>query len=219
MEIFIFLMNYVIHLDDNLVELIKNYGNLVYPILFIIIFAETGLVVTPVLPGDSLLFVLGALSASGELNVCFISILLFVSAVLGDAINYSIGKFIGPKVFTDGHKRFFKKEHLMKAHEFYEKYGGKTIILARFIPIIRTFAPFVAGVGIMSYRKFFLYNVIGAALWVSICVAAGYFFGNIPVVKENFTLVVLAIIFISVLPMAFELLGGYLKKNKIETGK
>lgn len=217
MEIIMQLFNFIVHLDVHLVELMQKYGNFIYPIIFLIIFAETGLVVTPILPGDSLLFMLGALGAGGELNLWLMAGGIFAAAVLGDTVNYSIGKFLGPKVFTMEHKRFFKKEHLDKAHAFYEKYGGKTIILARFIPIIRTFAPFVAGIGVMSYSKFIFYNIIGAALWVSIAVGAGYFFGNIPVVKENFTIVILAIIFISLIPVGIEMLNSR-KKNGRVTG-
>jgi membrane-associated protein len=164
------------------------------------------LVVTPVLPGDSLLFAAGAFAASGSLDVTWLFILLTVAAVLGDAVNYAVGHFMGPKVFTQENSRIFKKEYLDRTHQFYEKYGGKTIIIARFVPIVRTFAPFVAGVGSMTYAKFASYNVIGGVVWVAVCVGAGYAFGNIPIVKNNFTLVILGIIFVSILPGIVEYL-------------
>ena len=200
MDIIMYCWDMIVHLDKHLVELANNWGLWTYLILFLVIFCETGLVVTPFLPGDSLLFVIGALSAGGQLNVFAIGFLLFIAAVIGDTVNYHLGYFFGPKAFNAKHNRFFKREHLMKTHEFYERHGGKTIIIARFIPIIRTFAPFVAGMGSMSYRRFICYNVVGAALWVAIIVSAGYFFGNIPIVKKNFTLVIMAIIVISIMP-------------------
>jgi len=190
----------IMHLDKELVQLANNWGVWTYLILFMVIFCETGLVVTPFLPGDSLLFAIGALSAGGQLNIWAISLILFIAAVIGDTVNYHIGYFFGPKAFNAKHNRFFKREHLLMTHEFYERHGGKTIIIARFVPIIRTFAPFVAGMGSMSYRRFICYNVVGAALWVGLLVGAGYFFGNIPLVKKNFTLVIMAIIVISILP-------------------
>ena len=190
----------VLHLDKYLVALANDFGVWTYFILFVIIFCETGLVVTPFLPGDSLLFAIGALSAIGGLNIWVITILLIIAAILGDTINYHIGKYIGPKVFHKENVRFLNKKHLIKTHEFYERHGGKTIIIARFVPIIRTFAPFVAGMGSMSYARFIVYNVVGGVLWVVLLVFAGYFFGNIPIVKKNFTLVIFAIIFISILP-------------------
>ena len=179
------------------------YGSWVYVILFIVIFCETGLVVTPFLPGDSLLFTAGALAALGSLDVWVLFLTLALAAILGDTANYWIGKKIGPRAF-DGSIRFFKQDHLRKTEAFYEKHGKKTIILARFVPIIRTFAPFVAGVGSMNYGVFLAYNVIGGALWVAICVFSGYFFGNIAAVKKNFSLVILAIIFVSTLPILWE---------------
>lgn len=189
------------HLDRHLSVVIQNYGTLTYLILFLIIFCETGLVVTPFLPGDSLLFAAGTFAAIGALDVTKTFILLSIAAVAGDTVNYWIGNFVGPKVF---HKKedvkFLNKKHLEKTHQFYERYGGKTIIIARFIPIIRTFAPFVAGIGSMTYGRFLSYNIIGGILWIAVCVFAGYFFGNIPIVKQNFTLVIFAIIFISIMP-------------------
>ena len=195
-----------LHLDTHLQTVIQSYGTWTYVILFLIIFCETGLVVTPILPGDSLLFAAGAFAATGSLDLAWLLILLTVAAVLGDAINYAIGHFMGPKVFSQPDSRFLKREYLDRTHQFYEKYGGKTIIIARFVPIVRTFAPFVAGVGSMTYAKFASYNVIGGVLWVGVCVLAGYAFGNIPVVQEHFTLVILGIIFVSILPGIFEFL-------------
>lgn len=191
---------FFLHLDTHLHAAIQAYGVWTYLLLFLIIFCETGLVVTPVLPGDSLLFAAGALAAGGSLHIVWLSVLLSVAAVLGDAANYTIGHFMGPKVFSQEDGRFLKKEYLDHTHQFYEQYGGKTIIIARFVPIVRTFAPFVAGVGSMTYWRFASYNVIGGVAWITICLFAGYAFGNLPIVKENFTLVILAIIFISLLP-------------------
>jgi membrane-associated protein len=192
-----------LHLDTHLGQLISQYGTWTHLILFLIVFCETGLVITPFLPGDSLLFAAGTFAALGALDLWLVVLLLIVAAIAGDTVNYWVGAYIGPRAFR-GDIRFLRKEYLDRTHAFYEKHGGKTIILARFIPIIRTFAPFVAGVGAMSYPKFILYNVVGALLWVGLFVLGGYFFGNIPVVRENFTLVILAIITISVLPIAVE---------------
>lgn len=200
MELVKELLDFVMNLDSNLTDLAKEYGVWTYLLLFVVIFCETGLVVTPFLPGDSLIFVIGALSANGELNLKFIVLVLFLAAVMGDTANYHIGKFIGPKIFHKENVRFLKKEYLMRTHEFYEKHGGKTIIIARFIPIIRTFAPFVAGMGSMAYWRFISYNIIGAVMWVTLFVFAGYFFGNIPAVEENFTFVIFAIVFLSLVP-------------------
>ena len=188
-----------LHLDAHLARVVQDYGTWTYAILFLIIFCETGLVVTPVLPGDSLLFAAGALAALGSLNPWFMCALLIVAAVLGDMVNYWAGHYFGAKIFKPD-ARFLKTEYLDRTYDFYEKYGPKTIVIARFVPFIRTFAPFVAGMGRMNYSRFFFYNVIGAIAWVLVCVGAGYFFGNIPIVKKNFTVVILAIIFISVLP-------------------
>ena len=193
-----------LHLDKHLGEIIRQYGTWTYLILFVIIFCETGFVVTPFLPGDSLLFACGAFAATGALDVWWICILLSIAAIAGDTVNYWIGAYIGPKAFKKEDSRFFKKQHLIRTHEFYEKYGGKTIIIARFMPIIRTFAPFVAGIGKMSYGKFLTYNVDGGLLWIFSFTFLGYFFGNLPVVKKNFTLVILAIIILSVLPSVIE---------------
>jgi len=194
-----------LHLDQHLGQLISQYGTWTHLILFLIVFCETGLVVTPFLPGDSLLFAAGTFAALGALNLWLVVLLLIIAAIVGDTVNYWIGSYIGPRAFR-GDVRFLRKEYLDRTHAFYEKHGGKTIILARFVPIIRTFAPFVAGVGAMSYPKFLTYNVVGAVLWVGLFVLGGYFFGNIPVVRENFTLVILAIIAISVLPIVVEAL-------------
>ncbi len=213
MDIIVQFFNFVMHLDENLTVLANNFGVWTYVILFAVVFCETGLVVTPFLPGDSMIFVIGALSASGELDLKVITIVLMAAAILGDTCNYHLGKLFGPMVFKKDNVRFLKKEHLIKTHNFYEKHGGKTIILARFIPIIRTFAPFVAGMGSMSYTKFISYNIIGGVLWVALFLTAGYFFGNVPVVQDNFTLVILAIIAISVLPG----LVAYLKNKKAGT--
>ena len=197
---------FFLHLDTHLYAAIQAYGAWTYLLLFLIVFCETGLVVTPILPGDSLLFAAGALAAGSSLNIVWLAILLSVAAVLGDAVNYAVGHFMGPKVFSRPDSRFLKREYLDRTHQFYEKYGGKTIIIARFVPIVRTFAPFVAGVGSMTYWRFASYNVIGGVAWVTICLFAGYAFGNLPIVKENFTLVLLAIIFVSLLPGLFEFL-------------
>jgi len=204
MDLIKYLIDFILHLDKHLVELVTQYGVWTYGILFLIIFCETGLVVTPILPGDSLLFAVGALAAKGGLNVFTVFVLLSIAAILGDTVNYWVGKIVGPRVFSRESSRWLNKEHLQRTHEFYEKYGGKTIIIARFMPIIRTFAPFVAGIGQMSYGKFILYNIVGGIVWIGGFLYAGYFFGNIPVIKRNFTLVVFAIIIISVLPAVFE---------------
>ena len=198
--------NILLHLDKYLGAVIQDYGAWTYLILFLIIFCETGLVITPILPGDSLLFAIGVFCGLGTLDIKLTLALLSVAAILGDTVNYGVGKFIGPKVFHYENSRIFKKEYLQKTHAFYEKYGGKTIIIARFVPIVRTFAPFVAGVGSMTYGKFLTFNVVGGLLWVFSITLAGFFFGNIPVVKNNFTAVILGIIFVSVLPGLIEYL-------------
>ena len=206
------LIDLVLHLDDYLNVIITNYGVWTYGILFLIIFLETGFVVTPFLPGDSLLFAAGSFAALGSLNPVYLFVLLSIAAVLGDTINYSIGAYIGPRAFS-GEIKYLKREHLERTHEFYEKHGGKTIILARFIPIIRTFAPFVAGIGSMTYSRFILFNLVGGITWVAIFTFGGYYFGNLPVVRNNFELVIFTIILISFLPPVIEFLKAR-KENK-----
>jgi membrane-associated protein len=198
------LLEYVLHPQHHLQAMTEMMGLWFYLLLFAIIFCETGLVVTPFLPGDSLLFAVGAVAAGSSLSMPLLFGLLVVAAVIGDAVNYAIGYQLGPKVFKYERSRLFNKDHLLRAQAFYEKYGSKTIILARFVPIVRTFAPFVAGIGKMRYPRFFLYNCVGAVAWVAICLWSGYFFGELPWVKQHFELVVLAIVFISVLPMIVE---------------
>lgn len=196
----------LLHLDVHLNEWVVSFGPWIYAALFLVVFCETGLVVTPFLPGDSLLFALGALSAgeNAALSLPLLAVLLIAAGILGDAVNYSIGRWVGPKVFQREKSFLLNKTHLEKTQDFYERHGGKTIIIARFVPIVRTFAPFVAGIGQMPYRRFVIFNVVGAVAWVMIFLLAGYFFGNIPVVKRNFTIVIFAIIFISILPPVFE---------------
>ncbi|HEU4323427.1 MAG TPA: DedA family protein [Roseiflexaceae bacterium] len=203
------LIDFILHIDDALEVLIQQYGTLTYGILFLIIFAETGLVVTPFLPGDSLLFAVGAFAAreGSALNPFLVFVLLSVAAIVGDTVNYMIGAYVGEKVF-ERNLPFVKREHLDRTVQFYEKYGGKTIILARFVPIVRTFAPFVAGIGKMNYRNFLLFNVIGGIVWVAGFVFLGYLFGNIPFVQHNFELVAVAIVAISLLPIAVEYIRG-----------
>lgn len=203
MELLREFIDFFLHLDEHLSQLISRYGTGTHLILFLIVFCETGLVITPFLPGDSLLFAAGTFAALGALDLRLLLVLLTVAAIVGDTVNYWVGSYVGPRAFG-GHVRFLKTEYLERTHAFYEKHGGKTIILARFIPIIRTFAPFVAGVGAMSYPKFLTYNIVGAVIWVGLFVLGGYFFGNIPTVRQNFTLVILAIIVISVLPIVIE---------------
>jgi membrane-associated protein len=215
MEIIKFLIDFILHMDVHLNEIILNYGIWTYAILFFVIFMETGFVVTPFLPGDSLLFAAGTFAALGSLNPLYLFLLLTVAAILGDTVNYSIGKYIGPKAFS-GEIKFLKKEHLDKTQEFYEKHGGKAIILARFIPIIRTFAPFVAGIGTMKYRKFIAYNVVGGIAWVAIFTFLGYFFGNIEFVKKNFELVIFAIIFISFIPPVLEVIKARKESKQLK---
>jgi len=210
MELITYFVDLFLHLDRHLDAVIQEYGTWTYLILFVIIFMETGLVVTPFLPGDSLLFGAGAIAGRGSLNPMMLFVLLGGSAILGDTVNYWIGKYLGPKMVRGENPRLLKKEHLDRTHAFFEKYGGKTIIIARFVPIVRTFAPFVAGIGAMTYAKFLAYNVVGGLAWVAICVSAGYFFGGLPIVKNNFSLVILAIIFISILPGIIE----YLKHRR-----
>jgi membrane-associated protein len=203
MELIRYAIDFILHLDKHLAEIIARYGVWTNLILFLIVFAETGLVVTPFLPGDSLLFAAGTFAALGSLDPGLLILLLSVAAIIGDTVNYWVGAFIGPRAFT-GEVRWLKKEYLDRTHAFYEKHGGKTIILARFIPIIRTFAPFVAGVGAMTYSRFLLYNVVGGIVWVTLFVLAGYYFGNLPAVRQNFTYVIFAIILLSVMPIVVE---------------
>jgi membrane-associated protein len=213
MELIGKLVDLFLHLDQHLNDVIGQYGSWTYLILFLIIFCETGLVVTPFLPGDSLLFAAGAFAALGSLNVFWLFVLLSIAAIAGDTVNYWIGHWVGPKVFHRENVRFLNKKHLERTHAFYERYGGKTIIIARFIPIVRTFAPFVAGIGSMSYWRFITYNVIGGVAWVAICVFGGYYFGNLEIVKKNFSLVIIAIGLISVLPMLIEYIRHRVSRN------
>jgi membrane-associated protein len=212
------LIDLFLHFDVHLAEFVARYGTVVYGLLFAIVFAETGLVVTPFLPGDSLLFAAGALSATGALDLRVVVVLLAIAAVVGDAVNYSIGRYLGPRVFSAEDRsgllhKLLNREHLERAHAFFEHHGGKAIVIARFVPIIRTFVPFVAGAGAMQYSTFALYNIAGGLLWVGVCVGAGYAFGNVPVIKENFSLVVLGIIGVSLVPMLLEALK-HMKKGQ-----
>ena len=205
------LIDLILHVDVYLLELIATYGVWIYAILFLIVFAETGLVVTPFLPGDSLLFAAGALAASGALDVRIVLLLVTIAAIAGDAVNYAIGRNIGVRVIrlseTDPRwRRWINPVYMRKAHDFFERHGGKAIVLARFMPIVRTFVPFVAGVAEMSYSAFALFNVTGGLLWVAVCVGAGYAFGNVPIIKENFSLVALGIVAVSLLPMVIEII-------------
>lgn len=213
MEFLNYLIDLFLNLDEHLHELILQYGTFTYAILFVVIFAETGFVFTPFLPGDSLLFAAGTFAAKGSFDVTLLFIILSLAAVIGDTINYWIGHFIGLKIF-DKYPRLLKKEYLDRTHQFYEKHGGKTIILARFFPIIRTFAPFVAGVGKITYSKFISYNIIGGVLWCAIFIYVGYFFGNLDFVKNNFSVIVLAIVIIPGLPTAYEFARQLMKKRK-----
>ena len=200
MDILLAFVDIILHLDKHLSIIIQQYGTLTYLILFLIIFCETGFVVTPFLPGDSLLFAAGTFAALGALKVSWLYALLASAAILGDNTNYWIGYFIGPKIFSKEDVRFLNKKHLDRTHDFYEKYGTKAIIIARFVPIVRTFTPFVAGIGRMKYGRFLSFDIAGGLLWIMTCVSGGYFFGNIPIVKQNFTIVIFAIIFLSILP-------------------
>lgn len=206
------LIDLFLHLDTHLTTFVATYGRWVYAVLFLIIFAETGLVVTPILPGDSLLFAAGALAATGALDIRLLLILLIIAAVLGDAVNYAVGDAVGPRIFrsvdrTSWWQRMLNREHLARAHDFFEKYGGKAIVLGRFVPIVRTFVPFVAGAGTMTYGSFAFYNVTGAIIWVGVCTGAGYAFGNVPIVRDNFSLVALGIVAVSLLPIVWEYLS------------
>lgn len=208
------LIDFILHVDQHLNAFVAQYGMYIYALLFLIVFVETGLVVMPLLPGDSLLFAAGAIAATGAMDPYLLCVLLFVAAVLGDTVNYHVGKFAGPKVFEID-SRWIKKEYLLKTQAFFDKHGGKTIIFARFVPIIRTFAPFVAGVGSMHYPRFLMFNVVGALVWVVSFIMLGYHFGNLPIVKENFTLVIFGIIFISILPGVIEYLRYKFAKKTV----
>lgn len=218
-----YILDFFLHLDVHLAAFVAQYGPWVYGLLFLIVFAETGLVVTPFLPGDSLLFAAGALAATtdGQLNVWAVFVLLAAAAILGDAVNYTIGHYVGPRVFraedrTSFWHRLLNRDHLMLAHAFFERHGGKAIVLARFVPIVRTFVPFVAGCGSMSYPQFAVYNVTGALLWVGLCVGGGYFFGTRQIVKDNFELVLVAIVLISLLPVAWGYIASRMKREAVE---
>jgi len=200
-----YIIDLFLHLDVHLNEIILRYGVLTYFILFLVIFAETGFVITPLLPGDSLLFAAGTFAAIGSFDINLLAVILIIAAISGDTVNYWIGHYIGPKVF-ERDSRFIKKKYLEKTHNFYEKHGGKTIIIARFVPIVRTFAPFIAGVGAMTYSKFFIYNITGGIIWVTVFTYGGYFFGNIPLIKNNFSIVIAAILLLSVLPGIIEII-------------
>ena len=209
------LIDFFLHLDARLADLVAQYGGWVYGLLFAIVFAETGLVIAPFLPGDSLLFAAGGLAANGALDIRVVSVLFVVAAILGDAVNYAIGRYVGPRMFraddsTGRLHRLLNRHHLDRAHEFFERHGGKAVVLARFVPIVRTFVPFVAGAGAMRYSAFAFYYVAGGVLWVAVCVGAGYAFGNVPIVKENFTVVALGIVAVSLIPVVLE----YLKHRK-----
>jgi membrane-associated protein len=218
-DLLLYLIDLLLHVDRHLLELVANYGVWIYGILFLIVFAETGLVVTPFLPGDSLLFATGALAATGALDVRLAAILLLAAAIAGDAVNYTVGRSVGLRVIelsrTDPRwRRWINPDYIARAHDFFERRGGKAIVLGRFVPIVRTFVPFVAGVAEMSYPAFALYNVTGAFAWVGICLGAGYLFGNVPIVRDNFGLVAIGIVFVSLLPMLVE----YLRHRRTRTG-
>ncbi|MGH2732034.1 MAG: DedA family protein [Actinomycetota bacterium] len=213
MELISSLMEWVLHLDDKLTEVVELYGLWTYFILFAVVFCETGLVVTPFLPGDSLLFVAGALAGGGRLNVGVVVTVVAAAAIIGDTVNYQVGGYLGPKIFREGRtSRWLRREHLDRTHRFFERYGAKTIIIARFVPVVRTFAPFVAGLGSMSYPRFLTFNVLGALLWVVSLVLAGYWFGGLESVRENFSLVIIAIIIISLAPATIGYLRGRRQK-------
>ena len=211
-------LDIIVHLDKHLGLVIQHYGFWTHLLLFVILFCETGLVITPFLPGDSLLFAAGAFAALGSLDLTWLALSLPLAAMIGDSSNYWIGRITGPKVFSSGESRLLNRKHLERTHRFYLKYGGKTVIIARFMPIVRTFAPFVAGVGAMAYRRFILYSIGGSIGWVLVFILGGYFFGNIPVVKANFTLVILAIIVISLLPGIIEYVRGRRREGASASG-
>ena len=207
------LFDVLVHLDKHLLEAVQTYGGWVYLLLFLIVFCETGLVVTPFLPGDSLLFIAGTLAGAGSMNVHLLVVLLIAAAVLGDSVNYAIGRWLGPRVFRRDDSWFFKRAYIERTHAYFEKYGGRTIVIARFIPIIRTYAPFVAGIGRMDYSRFLMFNVGGAVLWVALITYAGYLFGNVPIVRNNLTVVILGIIVLSISPGIVEYLRHRLRQR------
>ena len=213
METIKFLIDFILHLEHHLTAIIQDYGTWSYLIVFLIIFCETGLVIAPFLPGDSLLFALGAFAGRGALDPLWLAVLLSIAAIVGDTVNYWIGRTLAPKVKRQQKIKFIKQEHIERTEKFFEKYGGKTIIIARFVPIIRTFAPFMAGVGSMSYPKFLFYNVIGGLLWINSLIWAGYFFGTLPFVEKNFEIVILAIIVLSLVPVVYELIQAKREKK------
>ncbi len=213
MDLLTLIVDFILHVDVHLQELMNNYGLWVYGILFLIIFSETGLVVTPFLPGDSLLFAAGALTVGSAMDVNVLALLLIVAAVLGNITNYTIGHFFGAKLFNNPDSKIFRRDYLDKTHAFFDKHGGKTIIITRFLPIVRTFAPFVAGMGAMTYKRFMAFNIVGGILWVCSFVYAGYLFGNMPIVRQNFTLLVMGIIVFSILPIVIETVRHRLKRS------
>jgi membrane-associated protein len=202
----------LVHLDKHLLDIARDYGPGIYAFLFLIVFCETGLVVTPFLPGDSLLFVAGTLAAGGVMNIHALVLLLIAAAVIGDSVNFAIGRWIGPRVFRYDDSWFFKKAYVERTHRYFERYGGRTIIIARFVPVVRTYAPFVAGIGAMPYRRFFFFNVAGAVLWVALIAYAGYVFGQVPAVQKNLTLVILGIILLSISPAIIEVMRHRVKR-------
>ena len=213
MDLLTLIVDFILHVDVHLQELMNNYGLWVYGILFLIIFSETGLVVTPFLPGDSLLFAAGALTVGSAMDVNVLALLLIVAAVLGNITNYTIGHFFGAKLFNNPDSKIFRRDYLDKTHLFFDKHGGKTIIITRFLPIVRTFAPFVSGMGAMTYKSFMAFNIFGGILWVCSFVYAGYLFGNMPIVRQNFTLLVMGIIVFSILPIVIETVRHRLKRS------
>jgi membrane-associated protein len=204
----------LVHLDRHLLDIAREYGPGVYAFLFLIVFCETGLVITPFLPGDSLLFVAGALAAGGVMNIHLLVLVLIIAAVLGDSLNFAIGRWIGPRVFRYDDSWFFKKAYIERTHRYFERYGGRTIIIARFVPVVRTYAPFVAGVGQMDYRRFFMFNAVGGVIWVALIGYAGYLFGTVPVVQKNLTLVIFGIILLSISPAIIEVLRHKLRRAR-----
>lgn len=214
MDLILYVFDFIIHIDKHLILLIQDYGNLIYPLLFFIIFGETGLVVTPFLPGDSLLFALGALANEGKINIIFLALLLCIAAILGNTLNYYIGRYFGHHILQSNHKilrKIIKKEYIDKTHEFFGKHGGKAVILSRFFPILRTFAPFVAGIGDMNIIRYSIYNIVGGVSWVTIILGLGYSFGTIPFIKDNFSIIVFGIIGISLLPAVYAVVVNKIK--------